>query len=76
MRDVLMPLAIPAVDGQNFLDAAPNGTLRDVDHNVDGACDARLLRRDGDTAYKVFQSIERVHRTVAVDGRAAASVSR
>lgn len=76
MRNVLVPLTIPAVDGEDFIDAAPNGTLCDVDHNVDGACDARLLRRDGDAADEVFQSEECIGRAVTVYGGAAASVSR
>ena len=44
MRDVFALLPVPTVDGEDFLDLSRRRSPRDVDDDVDGACDASLLR--------------------------------
>ena len=75
MRDVFALLPVPAVDGEDFFDLSRRRSPRDVDDDVDGTCDAGLLRGERYAAHEIFQAKQRFYGAVAVHGGAAASVA-
>ena len=71
MRDVFALPPVPAVDGEDFFDLSRRRSPRDVDDDVDGACDAGLLRGERYAAHEIFKAKQRIYGAVAMRSGAA-----
>lgn len=76
MRDVIPGRRIPSIHCQDFFDTSMRRAFGNVDDDIDGACDGRLLRIERYAADHAFETIERLMRGVAMDSRTSSTMAR